>query len=65
MKVILKYETITGAHYRCKHPVNIKQAIEYYKENYKDRTDIVKVWLSHWDGWHHCNHKTLKDIIKK
>ncbi len=60
MRVKLRYANQKGKQFSSKREITVKEATEYYKNNLKNNTDIVKVFLTHFDGWHIKINKTLK-----
>lgn len=61
MWVKLHYKMNNGKYRKSKRTITVKEAEKYYKENLKDRKDIIKVWLTHFGGWHTYLYKVLKD----
>lgn len=61
MKVTLKFKQANGKVFKISKTMTCKQARRVFKKKYLDDDNIIKVWLTYFDGWHEVCHDVLKD----
>ena len=62
MFVTLRYKTKDGQNYKTKNRLTVKEAKKMYEEKLLNDSNVVKVCLTHFDGWHERLYRTLKEI---